>query len=172
MGTPPLKHARRPSRIATDESGDDAWVVMDRHATFPHRLLRLATLQVRVWNLFERLLRSTINGNQDYEPNHSAPLSVPQRILDDSLFGVCPISNTEQPAWQMHHAVFPHPGELSRYRAASLSVTPTARLSPTCTDETTPLKHSKRRPSRPMRPGPVAVNIARLPELLKQAKRG
>jgi hypothetical protein len=39
-------------------------------AAIPHRLLRLATLQVFVWNFLDYLRRSRIYGNHDHEPNH------------------------------------------------------------------------------------------------------
>ena len=48
-------------------------------ATIPHRLLRLATLHVFVGNFFGNLRRSAIDGNHDYEPNHTSDCAVHQR---------------------------------------------------------------------------------------------
>jgi hypothetical protein len=45
-------------------------------ATIPHRLVRLATLDVFVGNFFDYLRRSTIDGNYDYEPNHASVFAV------------------------------------------------------------------------------------------------
>jgi hypothetical protein len=47
-------------------------------ATIPHRLVRLATLDVFVGNFFDYLRRSTIDGNYDYEPNHASVCAVHQ----------------------------------------------------------------------------------------------
>jgi hypothetical protein len=47
-------------------------------ATIPRRLFRLATLHVLIWNFFGHLRRSTVNGNQDYEPNHAEQEAFPR----------------------------------------------------------------------------------------------
>jgi hypothetical protein len=109
-GSPPLKYARRPRRIATDEDAGDVRDGVERHPTFPHHLLRFATLQVRIWNFFDRPLRSTIYGNQDYEPNHSAPLSAsPNASWTDSIFGVCTIVDAVQSFMDDRSRRFPPP---------------------------------------------------------------
>jgi hypothetical protein len=150
---PPLEHARRPSRIATDEGAGDAWGVVDSHATFPHRLLRLATLQVRIWNLFDRLLGSAINGNQDYEPNHSVPLSVPRAHLR-LIRSLAPVAASPAP-WRVDkisggHIVRDANGQALAYVYSRQSPDEARQAKTLTADE-------GRR---------IATNIARLPELL------